>query len=145
MHPALVRKITIPVGQDAAFRRFTEGLAAWWPMKTHSVGQEQTTDVTLEPRVGGRFYETQADGTTSDWGRLTVWDPPNRLAFTWHPGRDPEAAQNVEIAFRRVGDTTEIELTHRDWEVFGDEAGEMRDRYGSGWDGVLQRYSNVQL
>ena len=42
--------------------------------------------VTLEPRLGGRIYERTSDGTEIDWGEITDWDPPRRLAYLWHIG-----------------------------------------------------------
>jgi len=42
----------------------------------------------LEAKRGGRIYEKVSDGTEHDWGNILIREPPSRLAFTWHPGRD---------------------------------------------------------
>ena len=40
----------------------------------------------------------------------------------WHPGREPETAQEVELRFRAEGATTVVELEHRGWAGLGDKA-----------------------
>ena len=139
--PPVVKTVTVALGIEAAFRRFTEGIATWWPMHSHSVGQEQTVSVVLERSTGGRLYERLADGAEHDWGRITAWEPPTLVAFTWHPGRDPSTAQRVEVRFTAQGDGgTVVQLTHRDWERLGDDAERQRRDYDGGWERVLSLF-----
>ena len=56
---------------EHAFRVFTERLGEWWPVKTHSVAQENAETVVLERREGGRFYERTRDGNEHLWGTVT--------------------------------------------------------------------------
>ena len=37
----VVKQIKVGLNQEAAFRLFTEGLNKWWPLATHSVGEDQ--------------------------------------------------------------------------------------------------------
>jgi hypothetical protein len=138
--PPLVKRVTVPLSVEQAFRRFTEQMATWWPMETHSVGEKDTESVTFEGQVGGRIFETLRSGDTSVWGTVLVWEPFDRVVFTWHPGREPSSAQEVEVRFSAGDDQTEIVLTHRGWETFGDEASQMRNGYDKGWDFVLGRF-----
>ena len=78
--------VTVKLPRDEAFRLFTELMGSWWPMATHSVYEAEAVDVILEPRVGGRLYESTADGRTSNWGTVTVWQPVERVAMTWPSG-----------------------------------------------------------
>ena len=41
------------------------------------------------------------------------------------------------MRFVPEGDGTRVELEHRGWERWGDEAAETRASYDSGWDTVL--------
>ena len=34
----------------------------------------------------------KSDGSESDWGRVTEWDPFGQVRFQWYPGREPETA-----------------------------------------------------
>lgn len=142
---APVRKeVFVPVAPEVAFRRFTAEVGHWWPLRTHSVGGEAATAVSFEGHVGGRLYETLADGSEETWGRISVWAPPGRVVFTWHPGRGPEWAQEVEVRFRSAPGGTLVTLEHRGWEVLGSEARETRDRYDSGWEGVLAGFVSLR-
>ena len=71
---------------DHAFSVWTSGIDTWWP-RDHTVSGE-TDLVVLQSGVGGRIYERTFDGEEHDWGEVTVWDPPARLAYRWHIGRD---------------------------------------------------------
>jgi uncharacterized protein YndB with AHSA1/START domain len=96
--------------------------------------------VVLEGQVGGRVYETHTDGSTSDWGRVTVWEPPGRISFTWHPGREADDGQLVEVTFTAEESGTRLELVHSGWERLGERGASVRDGYDDGWDMVLARF-----
>ena len=93
------RAIVVRRTVEDAFRIFTEQVGAWWPLDSHSVGMESSGTCAIEGWVGGRFYERLNDGKEVPWGEVLQWSPPQHLAFTWHPGRDPESAQIVEVTF----------------------------------------------
>lgn len=124
-----------------AFRRFTEEISRWWPLATHAVDPERVERCAVESGAGGRIYETWDDGSEHLWGTIIVWDPPGRLAFTWHPGRDPDTAQEIEVTFEERNEGCRLRLVHEGWERLGPKAAETRSRYGPGWDRVLGRYA----
>lgn len=128
----------LPPGQ--AFELFTAGLGRWWPLRTHSVFQERAATCGLEPRVGGALFEQRDDGERSLWGTVLVWEPPRRFVVSWHPGREAETAQELEVRFLPEGAGTRVELEHRGWQRLGAAAAESRAGYDQGWDGVLARY-----
>ena len=144
-----VRKsITVGASVEHAFTTFTEGIAQWWPLDTHSVAAEMATTsavgVAFDGRPGGRLYEQLSDGRECDWGEVLVWEPPNRIVLTWHPGYDdPAAATEVEVRFSPDGDRTKVDLEHRGWERLRGRVGATRDAYDSGWDPVLRRYAEA--
>lgn len=136
-----VRK-TVEVGctVNEAFRLFTDEIDSWWPLATHSIGEANAQACYFEGCEGGRIYESAADGSIHLWGTVTAWEPPARVVFTWHPGRDASSAQEVELRFSESADGTRVDLEHRGWEILGDRAAETRNAYESGWVGVLDRY-----
>jgi len=136
-----VRK-TVEVGCTVAeaFRLFTDEIDSWWPLATHSIGEADAEACYFEGREGGRIYESDADGSIHLWGTVTAWEPPARVIFTWHPGRDASTAQEVELRFSESADGTRVDLEHRGWEILGDRAVATRDAYEGGWVGVLERY-----
>ena len=134
------RSVEVGCTPHDAFRIFIDDIDAWWPLSTHSIGQEKTVSCLFEAREGGRIYETHRDGSLHLWGTVTSWEPPDRVVFSWHPGRDATTAQEVELRFVAAEAGTRVELEHRRWETLGDRAAETRDAYQSGWAGVLARF-----
>ena len=124
-----------------AFSILVDQIDSWWPLALHSIGGQHATGCLFEGRLGGRIYETHDDGSLHLWGTVTVWQPPRRVVFSWHPGRDASTAQEVELRFEDLGTGTRIELEHRGWEALGARAEETREAYQSGWPGVLSAYA----
>lgn len=134
----LALEVDCPV--DHAFVTWTQRIGQWWPTDHTASGQADTT-VMLEGRVGGRIYERTADGVEHEWGEVTSWEPPVRLAYRWHLRRDRADATDVEVRFADRGDgTTRVEIEHRGWERLGAEGAEWRDRNLGGWSSLLPHY-----
>ena len=131
-------EVACPV--DHAFTVWTTGIGRWWP-RDHTVTGRPDLAVVLQGGVGGRIYERTPEGVEHDWGEVTVWQPPSRLAYRWHLGRDSSAATDVEIRFLARGDrTTCVEIEHSGWERLGDAADTWRDRNALGWQSLLPHF-----
>ena len=104
----------------------------------------------VEPRVGGRWYERGDDGSTCDWGRVLVWEPPSRLVLTWDINadfqHDPALQTEIEIQFiAEKGGSTRVELEHRRLDRFGERRAEMRnvfDKTGD-WGKLLTAFAQT--
>ena len=110
-----VRQATVVRSDHAhTFHTFIATIGAWWPVRPFSAGDDQVRDVTVEPQLGGRMYESWADGTTVEWGRLQVWEPPHRFVVTW---TFTPAPTEVELTFTSLGPgLTRVAVEHRGWE-----------------------------
>lgn len=140
----LRKSVTVAVPPGEAFALYTERIATWWPLRTHSVTEEGAETVVFEPGVSGRIYERAKDGTEHLWGTVTVWEPPERLVYTWHPGRLEPTRQLVDMRFLPDGDGTRLEVVHTGWEELGSEARATYASYDSGWEYVLgERYTSA--
>lgn len=132
-------EVDVDCPPDHAFATWTERFGQWWP-GSHTVSGDPAA-VVLEPRVGGRIYERTADGTEIDWGEVTGWEPPRRLAYFWHIRRDRADATDVEITFNeRAGGATRLEIVHSGWERLGDDGAAWRDANRGGWAGLLPHF-----
>ena len=121
---------------DHAFTVWTSGIGTWWPPDHTMTGHAAA--VVLQGGVGGRIYERTADGAEHEWGEVTVWQPPTRLAYLWYLGRDRADATEVEIRFRPQGTAqTRIDIEHRGWERVGEQ---WRGRTRIGWQTLLPHY-----
>ena len=139
---AIRKSVTVGWAPEEAFRRFTLDMNDWWPTETHSVGKHESVQVVFETHQGGRIFERTVDGVESEWGKVLEWEPPTRFVMSWHPGRDADGAQRLEVNFHPEGEGTRLEIVHSGWEKLGDK--ERIDAalvgYDEGWDMVLGRY-----
>ena len=139
----VIRKsVTANAPVERAFRIFTEELGSWWPFEGHSLSDAEAESAHLEGRVGGRLFERSRDGRELLWGTIVVWEPPYRFVTTWHPGRDEDSAQELEVRFVDEGERTRVEVEHRGWEKLADAVPEVLRSYEEGWNIVLgERYA----
>jgi uncharacterized protein YndB with AHSA1/START domain len=138
---AIRQTVVVPLEAARAFDLFVFHMADWWPLATRSVLLTNAVSCHVEPRVSGRVFERGRDGREVPWGRILVWDAPNRVAFTWHPGMPEEDATEIDIRFTALGTSTRVELEHRNWERMGERAAFVRGLYEHGWPGILGRFT----
>lgn len=138
----VIKTRRIAASPRETFDLFTRRIDDWWPTVTHSVSNDGSSRVRLEPMVGGRISEITPAGDEHEWGRITEWEDGRRVAFSWYPGQTSELATHVEVSFRPTLEGTEMILIHTGWEIRGEDAAEIRDSYESGWDTVLAGYSD---
>jgi uncharacterized protein YndB with AHSA1/START domain len=138
-----VRKsVTVNCSQERAFDVYTAGIAGWWPLETHSIGgmgDERPVEAVFESGVGGRLFERMANGEEHEWAKVLVWEPPHRFVIDWHVNSDNPPTE-VEVTFTSEGESTRVELEHRGWERYGDQASDVSGGYNSGWESVLGRF-----
>jgi uncharacterized protein YndB with AHSA1/START domain len=137
----VLRSVTVECTPEHAFRVFTEQVGDWWPLEKYSIYGEDVAGAWFEPGADGRIVERSKAGDESNWGEILIWEPPTRVAFTWHPGSAPdEPSTEVELRFIAVGDATRVELEHRGWEALA-KPEETRNGYDQGWPAVLEHYA----
>lgn len=139
----VVKSIDVRRSAADSFRIFTEEMSAWWPLVTHTRAKtadgESTVSVTIEPRVGGRIYETLHDGRELEWGEVSAWDPGALFAMAWRLGRPVEQTTDVTVRFEPLdAQSCRVTLTHENWERMGDEAERLRNAYNNGWVTVFE-------
>jgi uncharacterized protein YndB with AHSA1/START domain/uncharacterized damage-inducible protein DinB len=143
--------VTVKASAERAFAVFTEGFDTWWP-RAHHIGKQPLVKAVIEPRVGGRCFGREADGTECDWGRVLAWEPPHRFVLawqidpTWQYEPDLTKASEVEIRFTpEAGGMTRVDLEHRNFERHGEGAGLIRTGVDgpNGWGDLLQLYAKT--
>jgi uncharacterized protein YndB with AHSA1/START domain len=128
-----VRKsVTVEAPAEHAFAVFTERPADWWPANHVLVNRREA--IVFEPRIGGRWYEREFDGSERDWGRVLAWDPPHRLVLSWmingewKPISDDTKASEIQVTFTpQAPNRTVVELAHVDLHRHGADAQVIRD------------------
>jgi hypothetical protein len=140
----IVKSIEVRRSADDAFQIFTAEISAWWPMATHTRAKtadgEATVRVTVEPRVGGRVYETLHDGRELDWGEVSAFEPGALFAMRWRLGRPARQTTDVSVRFEPLSaNSCRVTLTHENWERLGEEAERLRGAYNGGWVTVFEK------
>jgi uncharacterized glyoxalase superfamily protein PhnB len=106
---SVTSEIEVPVDAGTAFRAFTEDLDRWWVRgPINFFDGARAVAMTCEPGVGGRLLEVYdpASGDALELGRITVWQPGERLA--WQSSLDQV---QVDVSFGRTLDGTLVRVT----------------------------------
>ncbi len=128
-------RVQIPV--ERAFSIFVEKMETWWPA-THHIAPHPFQSIVVEPRVGGKWFERDANGNECQWGQVLAWAPPRVVTLSWHLGPDwkfnPDlaSASEVEIRFtEEAQNRTLVELAHSELQRHG----EGYQQYAAALDG----------
>ena len=141
MTEPLVLDLVLSCSAIHAFDVWTTRTSMWWP-RDHTITGDIDLQIVIEPRVGGRIFERGADGSEHAWGSVTEWNPPRRLAYTWHLGQDPTTPTDVAITFEPVGDDAcRLVIRHDGWERLGARADAGQRANRAGWDAVLAPFA----
>ena len=135
--PSVKCSVEVKAPPARAFDLFSQNMGAWWPRGRTPAAQPHAALV-VEPREDGRWFERDADGHETPWGKVLAWDPPRRLVLGWqlnHQFRfDPGLLMEVEILFDEIaGGGTRVMLEHRNLERLGVEAEVFAGKVRSGW------------
>jgi uncharacterized protein YndB with AHSA1/START domain len=135
--PPVVKTIELPVSVPEAFEHYVEGLPQWFPLTRFFAGNTPPKGCCVEARLNGRLFERTQDGQEIVWGRVTVWEPPHRFAYSWQVGTTEDKAQLIELNFVETASGSKVILRHTGWEKLGEKAADARNGYDGGWEFVL--------
>ena len=143
----IVRSVAVRVEPAGAFELFTSRIQEWWP-KGKTIGREPHVAIVLEPWAEGRWFERDAQGNETQWGKVLCWEPPHRLLLAWQIGADwayqPQLLTEVELSFRaQAAGGTLVTLEHRHLERLGADAARVREMLDGGWPTLLGEFQKI--
>jgi uncharacterized protein YndB with AHSA1/START domain len=119
MSSRVVVSLRVAASAQHAFDVFTRDIGLWWrPNELFQFTPKGAGTLSFEPGPRGRLIETFANGECFEIGRVTAWEPGERLAFGWRQAsfRDDQMTY-VEVRFEAVGEgTTRVTVEHRGWD-----------------------------
>ena len=141
----IVHSLEVKAAPARAFELYTQHMERWWP-QGRTVGKNPHVAIVLEPRFGGAWFERDAEGTETHWGKVLAWEPPSRLVLAWQLTAqwtyDPDFVTEVEMTFAPLdGGGTRVTLEHRNLERFGATAQQHAESLNGGWPRFLDAYS----
>lgn len=98
----IIKSIVVPCTPDKAFDVFVRDTGTWWPLETHSISSgkdDPAINVTIEGKVGGDIYEISNTGTRHNWGKVTIFEPGETFAMTWHLSNPPSLGTLITVTF----------------------------------------------
>ena len=139
-------RVSVEISQPPAeaFDLFALRISDWWQGK--AVGAAPPASITIEPQAGGRWYETDADGNQTPWGKVLAWEPPGRLLLAWELNSqfrpDPAIQTEIELVFAALPlGGTRVSLEHRNLERYGADAERIAGQIGEGWPRQLEGFA----
>jgi uncharacterized protein YndB with AHSA1/START domain len=119
--------VLVRVPPREAFELFAGHIDAWWKRgaRFRHAGARSGL-IHLEPRAGGRLFESFESFESSDGGageqvvevgRVLAWEPPARLVFSWrNEAFTPQQTTTVEVSFESAASGTLVTVVHRGWD-----------------------------
>jgi uncharacterized protein YndB with AHSA1/START domain len=140
----IVHRVRVKAPPSRAFDLFATRIGDWWP-KGRTIGRNPHVAILVEPMAGGRWFERDAQGDETCWGKVLAWEPPSRLLLAWQINAqwvfDPTLLTEVELTFEPAeGGGTLVTLEHRDLERFGAGAAGHAGQLDSGWPRFIARF-----
>jgi hypothetical protein len=123
---------------EQAFETYTGRIGEWWDGR-YTANADTFETVTIEPRVGGRVWESHQGGAEYDWGEVTVWEPGRRLVHTFtlaHDSGHPSEVA-VELASVEADAGCAVRFAHGGWT----EANAADRRKFGDWQVLLDRFA----
>lgn len=114
---AVIVALRVPATPDEAFDAFTDEISLWWqPSELFAITPRGDGKLSFEGRA--RLITTLPNGKVFEIGRVTAWERPSRLAFSWRLASfAPDQVTQVEVTFEASGDQTRVTVTHRGWDT----------------------------
>jgi len=111
--------LRVPADPLRTFEVFTQEIALWWqPDTLFQITPQGDGKLAFDAGVGGRLYTTLPDGSEYAIGRVSVWEPGERLVFAWRQASfTAEQSTEVEVLFEAVGEETRVSIEHRAWDT----------------------------
>jgi uncharacterized protein YndB with AHSA1/START domain len=110
--------LRIAAPPSRVFTAFTAEIGQWWrPHGLFELNGRRDGRLAIEGGVGGRVTESYPGGEEFEIGCVRVWDPPDRLVFSWRAvSFPPDRESEVHVRFEDVHGGTRVVVEHLGWD-----------------------------
>lgn len=123
MTASVIVSLRVGASPLRTFEAFTADIGHWWvPNPLFMLTPRGDGRLRFEPGEGGRLVTTLADGREFEIGRITLWQPGERLALTWRQATfAPDQSTELDVRFEAIGAETRVTVEHRGWDTIPQE------------------------
>jgi hypothetical protein len=120
---AAIVSLRVQASPLRAFEVFTREIGAWWrPNPLFQITPRGDGTLRFEGGEGGRLVTTLVNGKEFEVGRIAIWAPGERLAFTWRQASfEAGKTTHVDVRFEAIGAETRVTVEHRGWDAIPQE------------------------
>lgn len=128
---SIEQEITLSASAARVFRALTEEMDSWWSPRLY----DEPSQLTLEPHVGGLFYEVH-HGDTTLWAIVSCVEPNNKLVLDGPLGIAKPVTGITTFELQEKRGKTTVHLSHR---ALGEITEEQIAGFGRGWGRLIQQ------
>ncbi len=139
--------VLVKVARPEAFRLFTEEIDRWWRAGLKFRNGSARSVVHLEPKLGGRLFESFGEPpTVIETGLVTAFEPPARLELKWRAANfAPQESTHLEVRFEEQPSGTLVTVIHSRWGTIRDDHPVRHGQPPAAFLGSLGRWWGDQL
>lgn len=126
------QKVFIKAKREKVFTSLTANVSHWWGRPY--IINDQTTNIILEPKIGGQFYETWDNVQGYKWGEVTALITNHVLEITGPFGMDGLNHAKIRFTLEDEQDGTNLLLSHQ---AMGPLDDKNKANYEGGWKDLL--------
>jgi Activator of Hsp90 ATPase homolog 1-like protein len=131
----IVHELPLRCAPSVAFDAWAR-IGEWWHPDYTSDARTLAT-VIIEPGPGGRVLERHRDGHEVDWGWVTAWEPPHRLAYATFLAQSRETPSEIRVMFEPAAGGCSLRFEHGGWTAANaDQRAKFRE-----WPLLLRRFA----
>jgi uncharacterized protein YndB with AHSA1/START domain len=117
MTSAVIVSLRVDASPMRAFEAFTDEIGEWWQSSAlFQLTPRGDGRLRFEPGEDGRLMTDLPTGRSFEIGRISVWQPGERLVLSWRQASfRRDQSTELEVRFEAVGEETRITVEHRGW------------------------------
>ncbi|MGD6962285.1 metalloregulator ArsR/SmtB family transcription factor [Fictibacillus phosphorivorans] len=124
------QEVVIQAKKETVFKALTEDISSWWHFR---VG-EKDSNLILEPKLAGRFYEDWGNGEGALWGNVTYYKRNEEIRLNGLLGMSGSVNSSYSYKLIEDGDRTVLQLSHQ---AVGILEPHWEEAHRHGWNELL--------
>ncbi|MGB8954679.1 MAG: metalloregulator ArsR/SmtB family transcription factor [Tumebacillaceae bacterium] len=128
---AIEMEVTLDAPREKVFESLTRDIDKWW---AYRLGENRPSQLHLEPKLGGRFYEDWGNGEGAVWGTVYFVKTNEELRLNGPLGMTGAVNSDYTYRLEEKGNSTVLKLSHKAAGLLDPQWEEM---HRHGWQELL--------